>query len=152
MNDKTERQIAFMRNREFAFIFQNFSLIKDLNVIENILLPLEFSGKRKVNFNKVKDYMLDLGILDLKKRKVWTLSGGQQQRVAIARALVQETNIILADEPTGALDQSNSVIMTEILKMLNKKHNKTIILVTHDKYVANAANKIIEMKDGKIII
>lgn len=152
IKDKTEKQIAFMRNREFSFIFQNFSLIKDLNVIENILLPLEFSGRRKVDFNKVNEYIYDLGISDLKKRKIFTLSGGQQQRVAIARALVQESNFILADEPTGALDQSNSLIITNILKMLNRKYNKTIILVTHDKDIANYANKIIDMKDGKILI
>lgn len=152
IKNKTEEEMAFMRNREFAFIFQNFSLIKELNVIENILLPLEFSGKRKVDFDRVNDYMKELGILDLKKRKIFTLSGGQQQRVAIARALVQESNVILADEPTGALDQSNSIIITDILKMLNKKYNKTIILVTHDKDIANSSKKIIEMRDGKIII
>lgn len=152
IKDKTEKQMAFMRNREFSFIFQNFSLIKDLNVIENILLPLEFSGRRKVDFKKVNEYIDDLGISDLKKRKISTLSGGQQQRVAIARALVQESNLILADEPTGALDQSNSLVITNILKMLNRKYNKTIILVTHDKDIANYANKIITMKDGKILI
>lgn len=152
VKNKTEKEKAFMRNREFAFIFQNFSLIKELNVIENILLPLELSGKRKINFDKVTEYMNDLGILDLKKRKIFTLSGGQQQRVAIVRALVQESNVILADEPTGALDQANGTIITDILKLLNKKYNKTIILVTHDKSIANASNKIIEMRDGKILI
>lgn len=149
--DKTEKQLAFIRNREFSFIFQNFSLIKELNVIQNIILPLEFSGKRKVDYKKINEYMDDLGILELKERKIYTLSGGQQQRVAIARALVQESNVILADEPTGALDQSNSIVITQILKMLNEKYNKTIILVTHDKNVASCANKIIEMRDGKIL-
>lgn len=152
IKDKTEKQLASIRNRDFSFIFQNFSLIKDLNVIENILLPLEFSGRRKVDFKKVNEYIDDLGISDLKKRKIFTLSGGQQQRVAIARALVQESNFILADEPTGALDQSNSLVIINILKMLNRKYNKTIILVTHDNDIANYANKIITMKDGKILI
>lgn len=152
IKDKTEKQMAFMRNREFSFIFQNFSLIKELNVVENILLPLEFSGKRKVDLKKVNEYIDYLGISDLKKRKIFTLSGGQQQRVAIARALVQESNVILADEPTGALDQSNGFAITNILKTLNKKYNKTIILVTHDKDIAGYANKIIYMKDGKILI
>lgn len=152
VKNKTEREMAFMRNREFSFVFQNFSLIKELNVIENILLPLEFSGKRKVDFNRVDEYMNDLGILDLKKRRIFTLSGGQQQRVAIVRSLVQESNVILADEPTGALDQANSLIIINTLKMLNQKYNKTIVLVTHNKDVANSANKIIEMKDGKILI
>ncbi|AYE33665.1 ABC transporter ATP-binding protein [Clostridium septicum] len=151
ISDKTEKQLAFIRNREFSFIFQNFSLIKELNVIQNIILPLEFSGKRKVDYKKINEYMDDLGILELKERKIYTLSGGQQQRVAIARALVQESNVILADEPTGALDQSNSIVITQILKMLNEKYNKTIILVTHDKNVASCANKIIEMRDGKIL-
>lgn len=152
IKDKTEKQMAFMRNREFSFIFQNFSLIKELNVVENILLPLEFSGKRKVDLKKVNEYIDYLGISDLKNRKIFTLSGGQQQRVAIARALVQESNVILADEPTGALDQSNGFAITNILKTLNKKYNKTIILVTHDKDIAGYANKIIYMKDGKILI
>lgn len=152
MKDKTEKQMAFMRNREFSFIFQNFSLIKELNVVENILLPLEFSGKRKVDFKKVNEYIDYLGISDLKKRKIFTLSGGQQQRVAIARALVQESNVILADEPTGALDESNGLAITNILKTLNKKYNKTIILVTHNKDIASYANKIIYMKDGKILL
>lgn len=152
IKDKTEKQMAFMRNREFSFIFQNFSLIKELNVVENILLPLEFSGKRKVNLKKVNEYIDYLGISDLKNRKIFTLSGGQQQRVAIARALVQESNVILADAPTGALDQSNGFAITNILKTLNKKYNKTIILVTHDKDIAGYANKIIYMKDGKILI
>ncbi|MEN8435224.1 ABC transporter ATP-binding protein [Clostridium septicum] len=151
ISDKTEKQLAFIRNREFSFIFQNFSLIKELNVIQNIILPLEFSGKRKVDYKKINEYMDDLGILELKERKIYTLSGGQQQRVTIARALVQESNVILADEPTGALDQSNSIVITQILKMLNEKYNKTIILVTHDKNVASCANKIIEMRDGKIL-
>lgn len=152
IKDKTEKQMAFMRNREFSFIFQNFFLIKELNVVENILLPLEFSGKRKVDLKKVNEYIDYLGISDLKNRKIFTLSGGQQQRVAIARALVQESNVILADEPTGALDQSNGFAITNILKTLNKKYNKTIILVTHDKDIAGYANKIIYMKDGKILI
>ncbi|MDV4150208.1 ABC transporter ATP-binding protein [Clostridium sp. AL.422] len=152
IKDKTEKQLAFIRNREFSFIFQNFSLIKELNVIQNIILPLEFSGKRKVDYEKINKYMDDLGISELKERKTYTLSGGQQQRVAIARALVQESNVILADEPTGALDQSNSIVITQILKMLNERYNKTIILVTHDKNVASCANKIIEMKDGKILV
>lgn len=151
IKDKTEKQLASIRNRDFSFIFQNFSLIKDLNVIENILLPLEFSGRRKVDTKKVNEYIDDLGISDLKKRKISTLSGGQQQRVAIARALVQESNLILADEPTGALDQSNSLVIINILKMLNSKYNKTIVLVTHDNDIASYANKTIIMKDGKIL-
>lgn len=151
IKDKTEKQLASIRNRDFSFIFQNFSLIKDLNVIENILLPLEFSGRRKVDTKKVNEYIDDLGISDLKKRKISTLSGGQQQRVAIARALVQESNLILADEPTGALDQSNSLVIINILKMLNSKYNKTIVLVTHDNDIASYANKTIVMKDGKIL-
>lgn len=145
-----QKQLSLLRNREFAFIFQNFALIRELNVIENITLPLEFSGKRKIDIQKIEEYMSELGILEFKNRKISTLSGGQQQRVAITRALVQESNIILADEPTGALDETNSIKIIQLLKMLNEKYNKTVIVVTHDKNIASVAKKNIKMKDGRI--
>ncbi|WP_417924749.1 ATP-binding cassette domain-containing protein [Clostridium beijerinckii] len=101
-------------------IFQNFALIKDLSVLENVMLPLKFRGiARKERVNKAIKYLNELDILNLKNKSIRQLSGGQQQRVAIARALTQESEIILADEPTGALDQENSIKIMKILQELN---------------------------------
>lgn len=139
-----------IRNREVSFVFQNFALIKEFSVIENVMLPLNF---RKVKSKEKRDlarkYLEELDVLELQNKKVKDLSGGQQQRVAIARALVQESNIILADEPTGALDEENSLKIMEILSRLNKTLNKTIIIVTHNKMVASFCNKNIVLKMGK---
>ena len=146
--DGVECQI---RNEKIAFVFQNFALIKELTVLENILLPLEYGykkNKKKIDYIKYIDM---LGIKDLTKKTVKKLSGGQQQRVAIARALVQGSDIILADEPTGALDDENSNIIMKILTDLNKKENKTILVVTHNPNVAAYCDRTITLKDGKIL-
>ncbi|MGL5152353.1 MAG: ABC transporter ATP-binding protein [Clostridium sp.] len=145
-------KMSKIRNEEVAFIFQNFALIKDLNVLDNVILPLKF---RKISYKerseKGIEYLKELGIENLKSKRIDELSGGQQQRVAIARALTQESKIILADEPTGALDEQNSKKIMELLINLNKKYNKTIVVVTHDNVVAGYCNRVLKMKDGKWI-
>jgi len=142
--------LSKIRNEKISFIFQNFALIKDLSVLENVMLPLKFRGiSRKERINKAIKYLKELDILNLKNKSIRQLSGGQQQRVAIARALTQESEIILADEPTGALDQENSIKIMKILQELNQKHNKTILVVTHDNLVTSFCNKTLKMKDGK---
>lgn len=147
---KKLNQLSKIRNEKISFIFQNFALIKDLSVLENIMLPLKFRGiQRKERVNKAIKYLNELDIFNLKNKSIRQLSGGQQQRVAIARALTQESEIILADEPTGALDQENSIKIMKILQELNQKHNKTILVVTHDNLVASFCNKTLKMKDGK---
>ncbi|MFR9241739.1 MAG: ABC transporter ATP-binding protein [Clostridium baratii] len=149
--NKTFNQLSKIRNEKIAFVFQNFALIKELTVLENILLPLEYGykkNKKKIDYIKYIDM---LGIKDLTKKTVKKLSGGQQQRVAIARALVQGSDIILADEPTGALDDENSNIIMKILTDLNKKENKTILVVTHNPNVAAYCDRTITLKDGKIL-
>lgn len=147
---KKLNQLSKIRNEKISFIFQNFALIKDLSVLENVMLPLKFRGiVRKERVNKAIKYLNELDILNLKNKSIRQLSGGQQQRVAIARALTQESEIILADEPTGALDQENSIKIMKILQELNQKHNKTILVVTHDNLVASFCNKTLKMKDGK---
>ncbi|NRY59382.1 ABC transporter ATP-binding protein [Clostridium beijerinckii] len=147
---KKLNQLSKIRNEKISFIFQNFALIKDLSVLENVMLPLKFRGiARKERVNKAIKYLNELDILNLKNKSIRQLSGGQQQRVAIARALTQESEIILADEPTGALDQENSIKIMKILQELNQKHNKTILVVTHDNLVASFCNKTLKMKDGK---
>ncbi|SFD03146.1 ABC transporter ATP-binding protein [Clostridium uliginosum] len=147
---KKLNNLSQIRNEKISFIFQNFALIKDLSVLENIILPLKFrGGPYKERVNKAMKYLKELEIENLKNKSVRELSGGQQQRVSIARALTQESEVILADEPTGALDEQNSIKIMEVLKELNKKYNKTIIVVTHDNLVASFCDKVLKMKDGK---
>jgi putative ABC transport system ATP-binding protein len=144
-------KLSFARNKKLSFIFQNFALLKDFSVIDNVIMPLNFrkiSGKDKKRL--AFQYLDKLEMKDLYNKKVKNLSGGQQQRVAIARALAQESNIILADEPTGALDQNNGKNIMNILKDLNEEENKTIIIVTHDPNIASYCSRIINLKDGFI--
>lgn len=142
--------LSEIRNMKISFIFQNFALIKEVTVLENVMLPLKFrSMKYKDKLNAAKKYLAELDILELEKKYVDELSGGQQQRVAIARALTQETEIILADEPTGALDEENNIKIMKILRELNEKHGKTIIIVTHNSFVAGYCKRILHMKDGE---
>lgn len=147
---KKLNSLSKIRNEKISFVFQNFALIKDLSVLENVMLPLKFRKEtKKERVKRAIKYLKELQIEDLKDKNIRELSGGQQQRVAIARALTQESQIILADEPTGALDEENSIKIMEVLKELNKKYNKTIVVVTHDKIIAGFCDKVLKMKDGK---
>lgn len=149
---KKMNSLADIRNHKISFIFQNFALIKDLTVLENVMLPLKFRHiKYHEKVNQAVKYLDELDIKNLKSKYITELSGGQQQRVAIARALTQQTEIILADEPTGSLDEENTIKIMEILSSLSEKYNKTIIIVTHENLVAKYCNKIMHMKDGKWI-
>lgn len=144
-------KLSRIRNKEISFVFQNFALLREFSVLQNVLVPLNF---RKISNKEKKSiatkYIEELGLYEFIHKKAKYLSGGQQQRVSIARALAQESDIILADEPTGALDQSNGMIIMNLLKELNKK-GKTIIVVTHDKNVASFCDRIIIMQDGNIL-
>ncbi|WP_291649831.1 ABC transporter ATP-binding protein [Clostridium sp.] len=147
----SDKEIYKFRNEEFSFIFQYFALIKEYTILDNVILPLnvrKMSHSERVDIGK--KYLEKMGILDQFNKKPSQLSGGQQQRVAIARALVQESNVILADEPTGALDQKTGEEIMDILKQLNKE-GKTIIIITHDLKIASMCNRIITIKDGKIV-
>ncbi|KEI01911.1 ABC transporter ATP-binding protein [Clostridium botulinum] len=155
-----DTELAITRNMKIGFIFQNFSLITDYNVIENVEMPLVYRnlllGKdKKLNKHEIKDLALrhlkEVGMDGYANKKISKLSGGQQQRVAIARALVNTPDIILADEPTGSLDKSNSLNIINILKSINKTINTTIIVVTHDEQIAKFCDRIIRMEDGVII-
>lgn len=149
-SNKSFDELAKIRNEKIAFIFQNFALIKELTVKENIMLPLEYrKGKKNYNIN-FNDYIEVLGLKEILNKKVSKLSGGQQQRVAIMRSLVQGAEIILADEPTGALDEDNGKKIMDILLELNKKEKKTILIVTHNPSVAKYCNRTINIKDGQI--
>ena len=152
INKENINKLSNIRNKEISFIFQNFALIREYTVFENIELPLKIRklDRNKIN-TKVMQAMENMGIVHLKDKLISNISGGEQQRTALARALVQDSSIILADEPTGSLDYENGLKIMNLFKLLNEKYNKTIILVTHDENVANQAKQLIKMKDGKNI-
>lgn len=156
LNDKnincySNNELALLRNKTFGFIVQYFALIDDYSVLENVIIPLEYSkASKKEKRETVVEFLKVLGIEDKIDRLPRELSGGQNQRVAIARAIVNNPEIILADEPTGALDRKTSQEIMSILKKLNEI-GKTIIIVTHDENIANQCNRILKIEDGKII-
>lgn len=145
-----DEQLAIFRRRKIGFIFQYYNLIPSLNVWENIVLPIGLDGK-DVDKNFVNDIIKSLGLDQKKEVLPNTLSGGQQQRVAIARALVTRPSIILADEPTGNLDSKTSDEVMSLLKSMIKKYNQTLVMITHDETIAQMADRVIYIEDGKVI-
>ena len=147
----SEKQAADYRNRMIGFIFQSFNLIGFKTAVENVELPLYYQGvPRKKRHEMAMEYLDKMGLTPWAHHLPNEMSGGQKQRVAIARALITRPQIILADEPTGALDSKTSVEVMQLLKQLNKEDGITIIVVTHEGGVANETNKIIHIKDGII--
>ena len=147
----SETQSAEYRNKMIGFIFQSFNLISFKNALENVALPLFYQGvSRKKRNMMAMEYLEKLGLKDWAHHMPNELSGGQKQRVAIARALITKPQIILADEPTGALDSKTSIEVMNLLKELHDNEGLTIIVVTHESGVANETNKIIHIKDGII--
>lgn len=149
MSGLSDNKKAQIRNSEIGIVMQDFALIDDYSVEENIMIPLHFSKGSKNKKEKAKNVMRAVGIEDLSKKYISKLSGGQKQRAAIARAIVNEPEILLADEPTGALDSKTGQEIMEVFKSINKK-GKTVIIITHDMEVARQCNRIIEISDGKI--
>lgn len=148
-----EKKRAIIRNRDIGIVLQDFALMENYTVIENVLMPLYFSknaGNRRVREEKAKDILSRLEIDEIMNKKVNKLSGGQKQRVAIARAMINNPKVLLADEPTGALDIKTSLEIMNVFKQLNEK-GTTVIIITHDMEVANECNRVIEIRDGKIV-
>ena len=146
----SNKKMASLRNEEFGFVLQYFGLINDYTIYENVALPLKYS-KKKIRKKKelVREMLKKLSIENKENAYPTELSGGQCQRVAIARALINNPNIILADEPTGALDKETGIQIMEILKNLNEE-GKTVIIVSHDENIYSKCNRIIKIEDGNI--
>jgi putative ABC transport system ATP-binding protein len=148
----TGNEKARLRREKLGFVFQQFNLIPTMTAAENIMLPMRFRGASKNNREKRVLKLLNLVGLEYKgSNKPSELSGGQQQRVAIARCLANDPQIIMADEPTGALDQTTGETIMALLKRLNREEGKTLIVVTHDMKIAKNSPRIIELVDGKIV-
>ncbi|MDY2607199.1 MAG: ABC transporter ATP-binding protein [Lachnospiraceae bacterium] len=141
---------AEIRNKEIGIVMQDFALIDEYTVEENVMIPLYFTKGVKNKKDKVKSALEKVGIADLKSKPINKLSGGQKQRVAIARAIVNEPEILLADEPTGALDTKTGQEIMNVFKEIND-NGKTVIIITHDMEIAKQCKRIIEIKDGKIV-
>jgi putative ABC transport system ATP-binding protein len=150
VEDMDEAELAQIRNKEIGFIFQQFQLLPRLNALQNVELPLIYAGiPEKQRKERAKEMLSRVGLSDKLKNKPNQLSGGQQQRVAIARAMVTEPTILLADEPTGALDQATGHQIIDLFTELNKE-GKTIIMITHDEKIAKNATRIIKILDGNL--
>ena len=148
----SESDLAQIRGRKIGFIFQQFNLINTLTALENVMLPMTFQNiprERRIQIAKELLEMVELG--DRLNHKPTELSGGQQQRVAIARSLSNDPEVVLADEPTGNLDTKTGSTVIDFLKKLHKEKKKTIIMVTHDEYVAKSADRVEYLLDGKIV-
>ena len=151
VKEMTEKEKSFFRNKELGFIFQKFHLLNYLTAMENVKLPLLYQKNNQLDIEKVAEKLLiKVGLEGKIHHTPKQLSGGQQQRVAIARALATNPEIILADEPTGNLDEESSKMVMTILKGLNEK-GKTLVIITHDLNIAKMANRVITIKDGLIV-
>ncbi|MEE0452117.1 MULTISPECIES: ABC transporter ATP-binding protein [Bacteria] len=148
--NKNDEELTIFRRRNIGFVFQNYNLVPILNVYENIVLPVELDGN-KVDENFLNEIVGMLGLEDKLKSMPNNLSGGQQQRVAIARALISKPAIILADEPTGNLDSKTSADVLGLLKNSSTKFNQTIVMITHNNDIAQLADRIVRIEDGKIV-
>lgn len=152
MENKTENQLVKFRREHIGFIFQSFNLMGTMNAVENVALPLTFQGVDKDIRLKRASRVLDLvGLKEHKNHKPTQMSGGQQQRVGVARALVVNPEIIFADEPTGNLDSNTSKEVMELMQKVVREQKQTLVMVTHDNYLASFADRIFHIIDGKIV-
>lgn len=146
-----DEELTIFRRRNIGFIFQNYNLVPILNVYENIVLPIELDGG-KIDTDYVNSIINTLGLSEKLTNMPNNLSGGQQQRVAIARALATKPAIILADEPTGNLDSKTSMDVIGLLKVTSRQFNQTMVMITHNEEIAQLADRIIRIEDGKVVV
>ncbi|KHF40630.1 ABC transporter ATP-binding protein [Halalkalibacter okhensis] len=151
INGMTGDELAIFRRSHIGYIFQEFNLLDSLTIQQNIMLPMILNREEQTSMNEKADELMErLGILSIKYKYPYQVSGGQQQRAAVCRALINETSVIFADEPTGNLDSKSSKAVLGFLEETNKKHNTTILLVTHDPIAASYSDKVLFLKDGTI--
>lgn len=148
----TASQLSILRNRKIGFVFQNHLLIPEFSALENILIPHRLGGNAvdKETLARAEELMSLTGTYEVRKNKAFNMSGGQQQRVAIARALMNQAPLILADEPTGNLDSDSTEKVYELMREINSKLGTTFVIITHDRRIADMADRIIEIKDGRV--
>ncbi len=152
IEDLSENQLVRFRREHVGFIFQSYNLMSTMNAIENVALPLTFRGvEKKLRLKKAKEALRLVGLSDCMEHIPTQMSGGQQQRVGIARALVLEPEIIFADEPTGNLDSNTTKEVLYLLQKVVREKNQTLVMVTHDNYLAGFADRIVKILDGKIV-
>ena len=152
MEDKTENQLVRFRREHIGFIFQSFNLLPAMNAVENVALPLTFQGvDRDIRLRRASRLLDLVGLKAHKKHRPTQMSGGQQQRVGIARALVVNPQIIFADEPTGNLDSHTSKDVMELMQRVVREQKQTLVMVTHDNYLAGFADRIFHIIDGQIV-
>ena len=148
----TEKELAGLRSHTVGFIFQQYHLISSLNVLENVMLPLKYQRVEKSErIERAKESLAAVGLSERMKHRPHELSGGQKQRVAIARAMITKPKILLADEPTGALDSETGNQVMELFRQINQKNGTTIIIVTHDPKIGAATQRCIRILDGQIV-
>jgi len=147
---KSDEELTIFRRRNIGFVFQNYNLVPILNVYENIVLPVELDGDRP-DMDYLKTVVSTLGLEEKLNSMPNNLSGGQQQRVSIARALISKPAVILADEPTGNLDSKTSGDVLSLLKLSGRKFNQTVVMITHNESIAQLADRIIRIEDGRIV-
>ena len=151
MSELTDPELSRIRNKEIGFIFQQYNLIQNLSVLENVELPLIYQGVDPIDRREMAmEALKRVGLAERWRHKPTEMSGGQQQRVAIARAIATHPPIIMADEPTGALDSRTGLEVLDFLRQLNRE-GSTIILITHDNGIAATARRIVRLADGRII-
>lgn len=152
MEKKSENELVAFRREHIGFIFQSFNLLPTMNAVENVALPLTFQGMDKAKREKLAEEAIKLvGLWKYRKHRPTQMSGGQQQRVSVARALVVNPEIIFADEPTGNLDSHTSEEVMNLMKKVVREQNQTLVMVTHDNHLAEYADRIFHIKDGKIL-
>lgn len=148
----SEQELAAIRNKKIGFVFQSFFLLARSDALQNVMLPLFYRGTPREEAKEIAMHMLEkVGVGHLADHRPNQLSGGQQQRVAIARALVGDPEVVLADEPTGALDSQTGHEVMELFADLNRKEGRTIVIITHDKEVSRRCQRTVTIKDGKIV-